>query len=354
VLADMPKEFTFLSVVDPRKGIRGLVGLAPVFFPMVQAGLRGAGMQDPNAARIAAAFDVSLADFPPAEVVARPLFPNVFMCTVDENGFLCLNRTSLPAIPLLGDGGGSGVAVAAIGVALLLPAVQQARTAARRTQSTNNLKQLGLALHNHHDVHKQLPAGTHPNEDLKPEKRLSWIAEILPFVEQNALHNQIDFDKAWDAEANEPAVQAVIPTLLNPALPQPPAFEDGAPTHYVGIAGVGKDAATLPVRHPKAGLFGFDRKVSFRDVTDGLSNTMAVSEATGDSTGPWAAGGKSTLRALTTKPYINGPDGIGGPFPGGCNVLLGDGSVRFVSEAIDPEIFEALATMAGGEVIGDF
>ncbi|MDB4787004.1 DUF1559 domain-containing protein, partial [Planctomycetaceae bacterium] len=68
--------------------------------------------------------------------------------------------------------------------------------------------------------------------------------------------------------------------------------------------------------------------------------------------GPWAAGGKSTLRSLTQKPYINGPDGIGGPYTGGCNVLFADGSVRFISENIDPSLFEALSTIAGGEVIG--
>ncbi|MCH7686786.1 MAG: DUF1559 domain-containing protein, partial [Planctomycetes bacterium] len=79
----------------------------------------------------------------------------------------------MPSIPLFsGIGGGGGVAVSATLVALLLPAVQQARAAARRTQSKNNLKQIGLALHNFHDVHKSFPQGTHPNKDLKVEQRL--------------------------------------------------------------------------------------------------------------------------------------------------------------------------------------
>jgi prepilin-type processing-associated H-X9-DG protein len=88
-------------------------------------------------------------------------------------------------------------------------------------------------------------------------------------------------------------------------------------------------------------------------VTDGFSNTIGVTEAS-QGYGSWGAGGKSTLRSLTRKPYINGPDGIGSPFPGGLNVLMLDGSVRFLSENIDPEVMEALVTIHGGEVIGDF
>jgi hypothetical protein len=73
-----------------------------------------------------------------------------------------------------------------------------------------------------------------------------------------------------------------------------------------------------------------------------------------DEVGPWAQGGKATLRSLTKKPYINGPDGIGSKSPGGCHVLLGDGAVRFISENIDAEVMEALSTMAGGERIPPF
>ena len=78
-----------------------------------------------------------------------------------------------------------------------------------------------------------------------------------------------------------------------------------------------------------------------------------TSEALGK-IGPWIAGGDSTIRPLTKKPYINGPDGIGGPYTGGCNIGLADGSVRFVSENIDPTVFERLSTIADGNPIGDF
>ena len=243
------------------------------------------------------------------------------------------------------------VIVGAVLLALLLPAVQQAREGARRTQSKNNLKQIALALHNFHDVYQGFPAGTYPNEKLKPEERLSWQAAILPFVEQSALHQSINFDEAWDDESNQKAAEIRVPVYMNPGYPA--ASVGTAETHYVGIAGLGKDAPMLPANSNRAGVFAFNRKTSFRDITDGTSNTMMTSEASGQF-GSWIAGGNATIRSLTTKPYINGPDGIGGPYTGGCQIGLADGSVRFVSENIDPVIFERLSTMADGNEIGEY
>ena len=137
--------------------------------------------------------------------------------------------------------------------------------------------------------------------------------------------------------------------LKNPAEPN---GREGT-THYVGMAGIGKDAADLKVNDPKAGIFGHNRQTRIRDIRDGTSNTIAISEAS-DHFGPWAQGGRSTIRGLTEEPYINGPDGIGSPFPGGMNAGLSDGSVRFISENIDPEVFKALITINGGERIGAF
>ena len=97
-------------------------------------------------------------------------------------------------------------------------------------------------------------------------------------------------------------------------------------------------------------VFGYDRKTRFRDITDGTSNTIMITE-TNDVDIPWAAGVR-TLKSLTQEPYVNGPDGIGSPTPGGCNVLMADGSVRFISEDIDPEMMRRLAAMADGKVVG--
>ena len=118
--------------------------------------------------------------------------------------------------------------------------------------------------------------------------------------------------------------------------------------------GVGIEGPNLPVNSPKAGIFGYNRTTGFRNVTDGLSNTIMISEATAASSGPYAQGGQSTIRSLTKQPYVNGPDGIGSPSQGGFNAGLADGSVRTISENIDPTVLEALSTISGGEVIGDF
>jgi hypothetical protein len=296
---------------------------------------------------------LSAADLPPSEVITRPLFPNLSVCTMSDGEIRWTSRTSLPAIPLLGGAGiGNAGTTVPVLVALLLPAVQQAREAARRAQSKNNLKQIGLALHNYHDVFNKLPTGTHENEKLKPEKRLSWQADILPYLDQAPLYNRIDFAKAWDDDANADVARVQIPVYLNPSLTIDPNGKVGV-THYVGLAGIGKDGPLLKINDPKAGIFGYDRVVGFRDITDGTSNTMAVCDVSKE-VGPWAAGGKSTIRPLTKKPYINGPDGLGGIHRGGMMVLIADGSVRFVSESINPDILEALVTIAGGEVVGDF
>ncbi len=342
---EMPQEFTSIMASDPRKSVRALMGFAPILMPIVQQGLRQSGLFPADQE-----LPVTVADLPPAEQVARPLFPTVAMCVTTEAGCKWVSRSSLPAIPLLGSGGGAGgVAAASVAVALLLPAVQQAREAARRSQSKNNLKQLALAMHNYHDAHNSFPQGTHPNDDLKPEKRLSWVADVLPYLDQGFLHEQIDFDKAWDAEENSAALETTVSTLINPGI----GDQGEGHTHYVGIAGVGKDAPGAPAGAKDIGIFGYNRVTRFRDITDGTSNTVMLSEA-GSKFGPWGAGGDSTLRAFTAKPYINGPDGIGGPFRGGCNMGLADGSVRFISENIDPSVMENLARMADGNVVGDF
>ncbi|GAB4136092.1 MAG: hypothetical protein Tsb009_02990 [Planctomycetaceae bacterium] len=339
-LADLPKRFTSIVVSDPRATYRLLTGLAPVVTPWIRMGWRQAGLKGD--------FPISLADFPPAEVVTQKLFPNVTVCTVDNKGFHTVTRSSMPSIPLLG--GGNSVATTAVMVALLLPAVQQAREAARRSTSKNNLKNIGLAMHIYHETFGHLPQGLRPNAKLKPEKRLSWMVSILPYIEASPLYERLDLKQAWDAGQNKRWIQTQISSYQNPGYGSKVKPGD---THYVGIAGVGKGVEFLKRHNRKTGIFGYDRVTRIRDIKDGTSNTMMISEAS-KNFGPWAAGGKATIRALTKKPYINGPDGIGGPFRGGCNVLFADGSVKFISEKIDSKLFEALSTVQGGEIVGDF
>ncbi|MFQ5730642.1 MAG: DUF1559 domain-containing protein [Planctomycetaceae bacterium] len=338
-LKQLPEKFTAISITDPKRLYRLVVGLAPVIYSFAKIGLKqaGVGLDD---------FPVALSDLPPAEMVTHPLFPNISVTTVDREGVRCLSRSSLPGIF-----GADTVTVSAVAVALLLPAVQQAREAARRSASKNNLKQIALALHNYHDTYGQFPYGTsQKNKKLKPNERLSWQATILPFIEQNPLYRKLDFKKGWEEEPNEDLMKP-IPTYENPGVVS--RKTDFGATHYVGMAGLGKNSLTTTKIDKKVGIFGYNRRTRIRDITDGTSNTIMTAEAS-KNYGAWGAGGSATVRAWTKKPYINGPDGIGGPWSGGFHVGLADGSVRFISNKIDPSILEKLATMAGGEVVGEF
>lgn len=338
------------------------MGLAPsgiAFLEMSVGQTRRIAEPGGQPAEQAAPFPIAPEDVPLAEEVAGPLFANVSVSSSDAEGIHWYTRNSIPGLPIPGIPGGSGgvetLAVVAIGAALLVPATGQAREAARRMQSMNNLKQLGLALHNYHDTFNNFPQGTHENADLtKPEERLSWLVDILPYFDQAPLYNTILKEEGFEAEGNKDALSSNLQILLDPGQAPKPDPKGFGQTTYVGIAGLGKDAATLEIGDAKAGMFGYNRKTRFADVTDGLSNTMMVSDSYKDF-GPWGQGGPSTIRSLTAKPYINGPDGLGrGKEAKGGLILLGDGSVRFVSEKVAPEILEALATMAGGEVVGDY
>lgn len=344
-LAAVPREFTSISLGDPRLAWGTLLKLAPAAMVALEVAAKEESIIPKDLL-----IPIGPADLPPAELVTGPLFPNVTVATVNDDGFSTTSRQSLPGVPLLGGGSdGSTVATTSVLVALLLPAVQQARAAARRTQSKNNLKQLALAMHNHHAATKGFPSGSFPNEKLKPEKCFSWQARLLPYMEQNALYESLDFEESWDDESNSEFVRTNLQVLSNPGM----AAAGPGQTHYVGMAGVGEDGPELAANHARAGIFAHNRRTRIRDIRDGTSNTLMISEAK-EKLGPWAAGGTSTYRPITTKPYINGPDGLGGPFVGGMNAAFADGSVRFISENIDPKVFEALNTMNGGEVVNGF
>lgn len=350
-LAAMPQSFSAISVSDPRGFINLLAGLAPFAMGLAETGLRQSGEFPPGLE-----LPIHAEDFPPAELVSRPLFPNVGVVEVTADGFHSIGRSSLPGIPFSGSSdAATTTAVVAIGVALLLPAVQQARMAARRAQSQNNLRQLAIAMHNYENAHRAFPAGTILNSNLEPEQRLSWIVELLPYVEQQALYNQLNRSQGWEHPDNLPLAAAVVELFLNAGVASGPTTFSAngdllGSTHYVGIAGLGEDGPRLPAGSPRAGIFAYDRKTRIGNITDGTSNTLMISEATGEY-GGWAQGGRATIRSLTQQPYVNGVDGIGGPYPGGFNASFADGSTRFLSQDIDPAVMEAIATMAGGEAV---
>lgn len=330
-LADLPKRFTSITVTDPREVYRWVMGVAPIAISMAKVAMYEAGIKT--------SFKFNLADFPPTELVTRKLFPNVTVVTVDDAGFRMISRTSLPMNPLV-----AAPALCSTLVTWLVPAGYEARQAARRSSSKNNLKQLGLAIHNYHEVRNRFPNAPAPNAKLKPEKQLGWLTDhvLLHMIEAEHLARGLKTGEAWDSKHNITMARRTIPTLQNPGITNPRSGD----THYVGMAGVGVG------KNHRPGIFSPYRKkrIRFRDITDGTSSTIMITEAS-KNYGSWAAGGSATIRGLTKKPYVNGPDGIGGPFKGGFHAAMADGSVRFVSNKVKPDVFEASVTIDGGEEI---
>jgi hypothetical protein len=169
----------------------------------------------------------------------------------------------------------------------------------------------------------------------------------------------IDTSKAWDDKDNFPVPwrrgerSGRFSNVMDFCCP---ASLDGSPelptgVNYVGITGLGETAAELPLSGPRAGFFGHDRQIRLTDIKDGTANTMAVAEVLDG--GPWTAGGHPTVRGLVAdgRPYL----GEGGQFASlhaETNVLFANASVRSFTATLSPEVFEAMATIAGGEPVG--
>lgn len=218
-----------------------------------------------------------------------------------------------------------GPATMGVGVALLLPAVQAAREAARRTQSVNNLKQIGLAMHNYSDAMQHLPARANVDKNGKP--LLSWRVHMLPYLEENALYQQFHLDEPWDSEHNKKLIEK-MPAVYR----QPNGNAEGFKTCYL-----------VPVA--KGTMFESFKPVRFGNITDGTSNTIMAVEANLDSSVIWT---KPEDIEIDMKAPL---DGLLGLRPGGFNALFADGSVRFIAQQIDLDTMRALFTMAGGEVV---
>lgn len=286
------------------------------------------------------------------------------------------------------------IAIIAVLIALLLPAVQQAREAARRTQCRNNLKQLGLALHNYHDVANTLPPGWisvnvfgfHSAHD--GASGVGWAAMILPYMEQKNTYELFDPRFSIADPVNAPFMAVQIPAYKCPSDPQPEYFEieeeGGGPVlarlpiaNYIGsfgpdeLDGCENSPGNFPVlasgQCKGAGTFYHNSRVRFRDLTDGTSNTFLAGERRTRSdigwfstwTGMVAEGEEAFQRICGSADHPpNDPDmhfdDFSSNHTGGAQFCLGDGSVRFVSENIDRNIYQGLSTIQGGEVLGEF
>ena len=213
-------------------------------------------------------------------------------------------------------------------VALLLPAIQAAREAARRNMSINNMKQLMLSLLNYESAKKTFPAYTNFDADGKP--LLSWRVHILPYMEQAPLYKQFHLDEPWDSDHNKKLIAKMPELFLDPSSRFTPV--DGM-THYLGVKGDGY-------------LFdGSGSGMSMRKITDGTSNSIALVQVDDEAAVPWTKPDDWTPSETDLmKPFD-------GPHPGGFLAAFCDGHVQFISNAIEPSVLRALLTTAGEEVI---
>ncbi len=318
-------------------------------------------------------------------------------------------RTAFTLVELL-------VVIAIIGVlvGLLLPAVQQAREAARRMSCSNNLKQIALGLHNYHDTFRQFPYGSKREIAGDTQRRDTWYQRLLPFVEQGPyyeLYKTTDAQpgtSAWIHNYPEEIIGIPVETFMCPSDPAGPArggggSDRGFQGNYAVCSGGG--TPTVPVianitepinlnmhREDAGGMFGLQSNRKFRDCNDGTSNTLMVSEGIirGSRGGSWGGLGgywggaphgsygfstgeppnttvpdrvyscKSTT--FPRAPCENGnADGLPGRYnfarsyhTGGVNVALVDGSIRFVTESIDRDTWRNLGNRNDQGVLGDW
>jgi hypothetical protein len=229
--------------------------------------------------------------------------------------------------------GVAGFLVIPILIALLLPAVQQAREAARRTQCRNNLKQIGLALHNYHDTYKAFPPAYTVDAQGKPLH--SWRVLILPFLDQQFLYSQIDLDQAWDSPRNA-AFQSQMPALYACPSHASSGTSNGL-THYAAIVGA-------------QCVFQGEKATPIQDITDGTSNTILVGEVS-QATISWMS---PTDVSFDTFTGIGDSGGFSSHHMGGVQVLMGDGAVRFINQNLDQPTLKSLFTRAGNETVPSF
>jgi prepilin-type N-terminal cleavage/methylation domain-containing protein/prepilin-type processing-associated H-X9-DG protein len=265
------------------------------------------------------------------------------------------------------------IAIIGVMVGLLLPAVQAAREAARRMSCSNNMAQLGLAMHNFEFALEHLPSGViNPDGPIRSEpigQHVSWHVQLLRYVEQQGIADNFDIEAGAYADANAAVKLQSVATFVCPSSPwSTNADRTAAVTNYAGCHHHEESA----IASDNTGLLFLNSKVKYSEIYDGSSNTILIGEMLpyADSLG-WVSGTRATMRNTGTK--INGSNlrrdrsfmnqlpedtdplwvsGFGSLHPGGAQFCLADGSVRFLTESIDPKLYRDLGHRADGAMMG--
>jgi prepilin-type N-terminal cleavage/methylation domain-containing protein/prepilin-type processing-associated H-X9-DG protein len=279
------------------------------------------------------------------------------------------------------------VAIAVVGIlmALLLPAIQAAREAARRVQCQHNLHQMGIALHSYHDAGRVFPAG------LILPNRTMWSGLLLPYLEQRSLHAALDSDEPWSEGFKQEACSSYLPIFRCPSSTAPrhlsaQGIDDRVPCNYLACTSgtVRRESGPPPLagQPDSNGIFYINSGTRLSAIFDGASCTVAVGETIfsfrghgADHTGMtqfldhWYIGtgeGRDNevseslgstgvaVNSFALDVFVDEKElDFSSRHPGGAHVLLADGAVAFVSESINRATWTALGTRAGGEVVGD-
>lgn len=234
-------------------------------------------------------------------------------------------RSGLTIIELL-------VVLAVIGVviAILMPPVtRSARPAARRTQCRNNLKQIGLAMHNYHDTYGAFPPAYTVDADGKPLH--SWRTLLLPYMDQKPLYDKLDLSKAWDDPVNAEAFKSVLVVFNCPSAKYGTNY-----TNYMAV--VTPDSVLRP-----------EASCRLAEIKDGTSNTLLVIEVDAEHAVPWM-----TPQDVDEAYFLGVVSKAKTSHVGGLHGVLADGTVRFLSESLPADVRHALVTADGNETVTDF
>ncbi len=257
------------------------------------------------------------------------------------------------------------IAIIAVLIALLLPAVQAARETARRINCVSNLKQIGIALHGYHDQSNTFPAGgwiSLPTQPLTVNMNIGWSAVILPWLEQRPLYDGLNLNFRYNDRPNSTAGYTVLSIYVCPSEPRASLWGKSsgdtytyADADYGGMYGPRGLTSKTDTNNPPRGPLIFNQNISIREITDGTSKTLMVGEAPEAINALWISGHNcfDQAAAINARPKTEFGEELTSQHPGGVNALFGDGSVHFLKNTTHLAVLSALCTRAQGEVIDD-